>query len=246
MHQVPGGGRRTGWEQHEAQPGRGREARPEPLAHLYTLVRGILRAGEVGGVEADDLVQDACLALAGFARPPEGVRESPRAARAWESAVVRNRLKALLRRRSVRDRASGAGRCGPFGPADATCDGGFEHFDEDLDPPLASLPAELRSAVSLVLVGLPVGEAACTLDLTDAELQRRALLAAWILAEGESPPARGPAGLPAGCRARNGLLDAVSRRRREGWSWVALGCLLQLDGRSLRRAVRRRDTRNHP
>ena len=246
MHEGPGRGRGNGWERHEARPGRGGAPPPEPLAHLYALAAGLLRARHVRGIEADDLVQEACLALERGPRPADPIRQDVHALRGWEAAVVTNRLKELLRNRSVRARANGAGRRGPFGPAEAASGGGFERVDEALDLPLAALPEGLRPAAVLVSAGLSAGEAACALRLAEAELRRRALLAAWILAAGGPPPARGPGGLPKGARARNGLLDAVSRRRREGWSWVALGCLLQLDWRSLRRAVHRRDTRNPP
>ncbi len=249
MHQEPGGGR-AGWCRHGRRPP-GLYGLPGPAAELVAVLRELaaleLGAFSADGLTVEDLAQEACLRLLRGTSPPQGW--DGRGADSWAGwlrLLVRN-LAQSHRARELRRRAAMPGGSGPHhgmgatGPRD-----GFERVDEALDPPLASLPAGLRSVAVLVLAGLPVGEAACTLDLTDAELQRRALLAAWVLAEGELPPARGPAGLPAGARARNGLLDAVSRRRRDGWSWVALGSLLQVDWRSLRRAARRRDTRNHP
>lgn len=232
-------GRRGGWERHASAQEETPNGACATLDRLYALAVGLLRARHVRGIEADDLVQEACLALERGPRPPDPVRHDAHAQRGWEAAVLTNRLKELLRHRSVRERASGAGRCGPFGPADAACGGGFSHVDEALDPPLAALPEGLRPAAALMLAGLSAGEAARALSLAEAELRRGALLAAWMLAEGE-PPALDPAGaIPRRASLRGPILLAVLRRRRAGWGWDAIGHVLGVTADALQQAAKR-------
>lgn len=242
MHQVPGGDR-SRWRRH------GREAPglyglPGPAVEVLALLRGLaaleLGGGGERGLTVEDLAQEACLRLLRGVAPAGGwVGRGLDSWAGWLRLLVRNLARDHLARQ-VRRREASPGRWGlHHGAGSARADSGFERVDEALDPPLASLPAGLRSVAMLVMVGLPVREAARALDLPEAELQRRALLAAWILAEGAPPALDAPGAIPRHARPRGAIVRAVLRRRRAGWSWPQLAAVLGCAPEELRRRAER-------
>lgn len=247
MRQGPGGGR-AAWGCHGREPP-GLYGLPGPAAEVVALMRELaaleLGGGGERGFTVEDLAQEACLRLLRGAAPREGWGGCGLEAwSGWLRLLVRHLAQGYLAREQRR-REARPGRWGlHHGAGAARADRGFERVDEALDPPLASLPAGLRSAAMLVLAGLSVGEAASKLDLPEAELQRRVLLAAWMLAEGVPPALDAPGAIPRHARLRGAICRAVLRRRRAGWSWPQLAAVLGCGPGELRRRTERHIRKN--